>query len=141
MTTVDGRAQARSRLDRLMQVSVSCRLHLAIVLVGRVKVPADITLDLCWTQVDLDSRVLLGGQGAWALSEPIVGLFGWHAAHQRLDAWRTLRWPDTGRVFVNRYGAPISAEQAEATVAYHCKSAGLPVVPLAGLRHPSWSGA
>ena len=141
MTTVDGRAQARSRLERLLDVSVSCRLHLAMVLVGRVKVPADVTLDLCWSQIDTDAHVLLTEQGTWALPEPIVDLFGWHAAHQRLDAWRTLRWPDTGRVFVNRYGAPINAEQADATIAYHCKKAGLPVVPLAGLRHPSWSGA
>lgn len=140
MTTVDDRAQARSRLDRLLNVSVSCRLHLAIVLVGRVKMPADVTLDLCWSQVDLDSHLLITEQGAWALSEPVVGLFGWHAAHQRLDAWRTPRWPDTDKVFVNAYGAPINAEQADATVAYHCKKAGLPVVPLAGLRHPSWSG-
>lgn len=141
MITVDDRAQARSRLERLLDVSVSCRLHLAMVLVGRVKVPADVTLDLCWSQVDLEGGVLLSGQGTWALPEPVVELFGWHAAHQRLDAWRTLRWPDTDKVFVNRYGAPINAEQADATVAYHCKAAGLPVVPLAGLRHPSWSGA
>lgn len=140
MTTVDDRAQARSRLDRLLEVSVSCRLHLALVLVGRVKVPADVTLDLCWSQVELYAHMLLTEQGTWALPEPLVSLFGWHAAHQRLDAWRTLRWPDTGRVFVNAYGAPINAEQADATVAYHCRAAGLPVVPLAGLRHPSWSG-
>jgi integrase len=140
MTTVDDRAQARSRLERLLDVSVSCRLHLAMVLVGRVKVPADVTLDLCWSQVDLDAHLLLTGQGTWALPGPVVDLFGWHAAHQRLDAWRTMRWPDTDRVFVNAYGAPINTEQADATVAYHCQKAGLPVVPLAGLRHPSWSG-
>jgi len=140
MTTVDDRAQARSRLERLLDVSVSCRLHLAIVLVGRVKVPADVTLDLGWSQVDLQGHVLLTEQGTWKLPEPVAELFGWHAAHQRLDAWRTPRWPDTGRVFVNAYGAPINAEQADATVAYHCTKAGLPVVPLAGLRHPSWSG-
>ena len=84
---------------------------------------------------------MLTGQGTRTLPEPVVELFGWHAAHQRLDAWRTLRWPDTGRVFVNAYGAPINAQQADATVAYHCTKAGLPVVPLAGLRHPSWCGA
>ena len=140
MVVVNDRAQARSRIDRLLQVSVSCRLHLAIVLVGRVKVPADVTLDLCWSQVDLEGGVLLTHQGTWILPEPVVELFGWHAAHQRLDAWRTLRWPDTGRVFVNAYGAHINVEQANATVAYHCRKAGLPVVPLAGLRHPSWSG-
>lgn len=140
MTTVDDRAQARSRLERLLNVSVSCRLHLAIVLVGRLRVPADVTLDLCWSLVDLDSHLLITESGTWALPGPIVNLFGWHAAHQRLDAWRTPRWPDTDRVFVNAYGAPINAEQADATVAYHCKKAGLPVVPLAGLRHPSWGG-
>lgn len=140
MVVVNDRAQAQSRIDRLLQVSVSCRLHLAIVLVGRLKVPADVTLDLCWSQVDLGKGVLLTGQGTWTLPGPVVELFGWHAAHQRLDAWRTLRWPDTGRVFVNAYGAPISVEQANATVAFHCQKAGLPVVPLAGLRHPSWSG-
>jgi hypothetical protein len=140
MTQVEDRAQARSRLERLLEVSVSCRLHLAIVLVGRVKVPADVTLDLSWSQVDMDSHLLLTRQGTWALAEPVVDLFGWHAAHQRLDAWRTMRWPDTGKVFVNAYGAPITAEQANATVAFHCRKAGLPVVPLAGLRHPSWSG-
>ena len=140
MTQVEDLAQARSRLERLLEVSVSCRLHLAIVLVGRLRVPADVALDLCWSQVDMDAHLLLTGPGTWALPEPVVELFGWHAAHQRLDAWRTLRWPDTGKVFVNRYGAPINAEQADATVAYHCQRAGLPVVPLAGLRHPSWSG-
>jgi integrase len=140
MVVVNDRAQARSRLDRLLQVSTSCRLHLAIVLIGRLKVPADLTLDLRWSQVDLGEGVLLTGQGTWTLPEPVVELIGWHAAHQRLDAWRTPRWPDTGRVFVNAYGAPINAEQANATVAYYCKAAGLPVVPLAGLRHPSWCG-
>ena len=140
MVVVNDRAQARSRIDRLLQVSVSCRLHLAIVLVGRLKVPTDVVLDLCWSQVDLGEGVLLTGQGTWTLPEPVVELFGWHAAHQRLDAWRTPRWPNTDKVFVNTYGAPISEEQANATVAFHCRKAGLPVVPLAGLRHPSWSG-
>jgi hypothetical protein len=123
-----------------LEVSVPCRLHLAIVLVGRVKVPADVTLELSWAQVDMDAHLLLTGQGTWALPEPVAELFGWHAAHQRLDAWRTPRWPATGRVFVNAYGAPITDEQANATVAFHCRKAGLPVVPLAGLGHPTWSG-
>ena len=140
MVVLDDRAQARSRLDRLLEVSVSSRLHLTIVLVGRVKVPADVTLDLTWSQVHLDAHLLLTPRGMWLLEQPVVDLFGWHAAGQRLDAWRTPRWPQTDRVFVNAYGAPINAEQADATVAFHCKKAGLPVVPLAGLRHPSWSG-
>jgi hypothetical protein len=140
MTTVDDRAPARSRLERLLEVSVSCRLHLAIVLVGRVKVPADVTLDLTWAQVDMDAHLLLAGQGTWALPGPVVELFGWLAAHQRLDARRTPRCPATDKVFVNAYGAPINPKQADATLAFHCRKAGLPVVPLAGLRHPSWSG-
>lgn len=140
MVVVSDRAQARSRLDRLLQVSVSCRLHLAMALVGRLKVPADVVLDLCWSQVDLGEGVLLTGQGTWTLSEPVVELFGWHAARQRLDARRIQRWPHTDRVFVNAYGAPINSEQANVTVAYHCQKAGLPMVPLAGLRHPSWGG-
>ncbi|MEI2622141.1 MAG: hypothetical protein V9G09_15575 [Candidatus Nanopelagicales bacterium] len=78
---------------------------------------------------------------SWAIGEPVAGLFYWHAVHQRLDAWRTPRWPRTGRVFVNRYGAPINAEQADATRGPALPDRlGLPVVPLAGLRHPAWTG-
>lgn len=139
MVVMDDRADVRSRLDRLLDASVTSRLHLAMVLVGRVKAPADVVLDLCWSQVDLDTNLLMAGPGVWGFGEPVARLFYWHGAAQRLDALRTPRWPDTDRVLVNRYGAPINAEQADATVAFHCRQAGLPVVPLSGLRHPSWA--
>lgn len=32
--------------------------------------------------------------------------------------WRTMRWPGTGRVFVNVYGAPINPEQANAELGW-----------------------
>lgn len=50
------------------------------------------------------------------------------------------RWADPGHVFVNRYGNRFTPEQADAVVAQCCRDAGLPVVPLAGLRHPVWAG-
>ena len=139
MDLLEEPAVTGSRLDRLLAASVTSRLHLALVLVGRVKAPADVVLELCWPQVDLDANLLLTGKGVYGFGEPVAGLFYWHAVRQRLDALTTPRWPDTGRVFVNRYGAPINAEQADATVTFHCRQAGLPVVPLAGLRHPSWA--
>ncbi len=139
MCVLDEPAVAGSRLDRLLDGAVTSRLHLALVLVGRVKMDSRVVLDLRWAQVDLRNRVLNTADGVVAISEPVAGLFYWHAVHQRLDAWRTPRWPRTGLVFVNAYGAPINAEQANATVAQHCQQLGLPVVPLAGLRHPAWS--
>lgn len=141
MKTLDEVAVARSRLERLLSVSVTSRLHLGMVLVGRLKVDSRLVLDLRWAHLDVERRSLLTAEGCVSLPEPVARLFYWHAAWQRLDALRTPRWPQTGMVFVNAYGAPINAEQADATVAFHCRQAGLPAVPLAGLRHPSWSGA
>ena len=140
MSVLDGPAVAGSRLDCLLDGAVTSRLHLALVLVGRLKMDAQMVLDLRWSQVNLDQRVITARDGVAGFGAPVAGLFYWHAAHQRLDAWRTPRWPQTDRVFVNRYGAPINAEQADATIAFHCRKAGLPVVPLAGLRHPTWTG-
>lgn len=141
MDLLEEPAVTGSRLDRLLAASVTSRLHLALVLVGRVKAPADVVLDLCWPQVDLDTNLLMAGPGVWGFGERVARLFYWHGAAQRLDALRTPRWPVTDRVFVNRYGAPINAEQADAVLAHRCRQAGLPVVPLAGLRHPSWAGS
>lgn len=140
MSVLNDPALSGSRLDRLLDGAVTSRLHLAMVLVGRLKMDARAVLDLRWAQVDLDQRVITARDGLVGFSGPIAGLFHWHAVQQRLDAWRTPRWPHTDRVFVNAYGAPINTEQADATVAYHCRKAGLPVVPLAGLRHPIWAG-
>lgn len=130
-----------SRLDHLLEVSVGSRLHLAMALVGREKIPAGVVLELRWPHVDTDACQLITDSGVYQFA-PLVGeLFYWHGALQRVDAWRTPRWPDTDRVFVNRYGAPISMEQADAQLAYWCQQAGLAPVPLAGLRHPLWAAA
>lgn len=141
MAVLEEPAVSRSRLDRLLSVSVSSRLHLALVLVGKLKVDPQVVLDLRWVQVDLDARLLDVPGGPVGLPGTVAVLFGWHAAQQRLDARRTPRWPAKGRVFVNACGAPFTAEQADAVLAHHCRQAGLPVIPLSGLRHPSWSGA
>lgn len=140
MDLLEEPAVTGSRLDRLLSASVKSRLHLALVLVGKLKVDPQVVLNLRWAQVDLDSRLLDVPGGPVGLPPTVAVLFGWHAAQQRLDARRTPRWPATGRVFVNACGAPISAEQADAVLARYCRRQGLPVVPLAGLRHPVWAG-
>lgn len=129
---------AGSRLKRLLKTATCSRLHLAMVLVGRLKLPADQVLDLHWSQVDLDTHCLHMDDGQHALPVLVADLFGWHAARQRLDARRSLRWPGTGRVFVNQYGVPITSAQADAVVRHFCRQAELTPVPLAGLRHPIW---
>jgi hypothetical protein len=129
----------RSRLEQLLARSVTSRLHLAMVLVGRLKADSTQVLDLYWSQVDLQERIVVLPDGVLALPPLVAELFFWHRAGQRLDALRTPRWPNSGRVFVNGYGAPINAEQGDAVVAQCCREAGLPPVPLAGLRHPMWA--
>ncbi|MEI2622140.1 MAG: hypothetical protein V9G09_15570 [Candidatus Nanopelagicales bacterium] len=57
MSVLDEPAVAGSRLDRLLDGAVTSRLHLALVLVGRVKMDARVVLDLRWSQVDLDATV------------------------------------------------------------------------------------
>ena len=126
-------------MDRLLDQAVTCRLHLAMVMVGRQKMQVDVVLDLRWSQVDLERGILLTDAGVLPVPMPVSELFVWHAAHQRLDALRTARWPVTDRVFVNRYGALITMDQADAMVATCCQRADLPVIPLSGLRHPSWA--
>ncbi len=139
MDVLSDAARAGSRLERLLEVSVGSRLHLAMALVGREKMPAEVVLELRWPQVDLTTGVLVCDHGIYAM-DPVVGeLFYWHGALQRVDAWRTPGWPDTGRVFVNRHGVPIGMEHADAQVAHFCGLAGLAPVPLSGLRHPSWA--
>ena len=119
MVVMDDRADVRSRLVRLLAASVTSRLHLALVLVGRVKAPADVVLDLYWAQVDLDANLLLAEQGVHAFPDQVAALFYWHAVRQRLDALTTRAWPVSGRVFVNRYGVPFTSVQADAVLAHH----------------------
>ena len=126
-------------MARLLEASGGSRLHLALVLVGREKVPAEVVLDLRWSQVDTDRCRLVTAAGVFPVSRGVGELFFWHRALQRLDAWRCPRWPQSGRVFVNQHGAPITGEVADAQLRHFCTLAGVPVVPLSGLRHPSWS--
>ena len=140
MSVLDEPAVAGSRLDRLLDGAVTSRLHLALVLVGRLKMDARTVLDLRWSQVDLVRNEVTGAGAPVRLTGPVPELFYWHAVRQRLDFSLTRRWADPGYVFVNRYGSRFTAEQADAVVAQHCRDAGLPAVPLAGLRHPVWAG-
>lgn len=127
-------------LARLSAASVSSRLHLAIVLVGWVRLPADAVLDLTWSDLDLSARTLrCDGQTVY-LGERLVKLFDWHEARQRLDHLRVRRWADPGNVFVNRYGTRFTPEQANAALEQYCRLLGLPAVPLSGLRHPVMRG-
>ena len=75
MVVRDDRADVRSRLDRLLAASVTFRLHLALVLVGRVKAPVNVVLDPCWPQVDLDANLLIGEQGVHGLPDQVAALF------------------------------------------------------------------
>ncbi|MEI2641437.1 MAG: hypothetical protein V9G10_03655 [Candidatus Nanopelagicales bacterium] len=136
MVVLDERPSVRSRLDRLSAASVTSRLHLAVVLVGRLKMDSRTVLDLRWSGVDLVRNEL---HGTVVLPRPVPELFYWHAVRQRLDFILSRRWADPGFVFVNRYGSRFTVDQANVVVADCCKQAGLPAVPLAGLRHPVWA--
>ena len=86
MAVLEEPAVTGSRLDRLLAASVTSRLHLALVLVGRVKAPADVVVDLSRAHVDLDANLLLTEQGVYGFGERVARLFYWHGAAQRLDA-------------------------------------------------------
>ena len=139
MSVLDEPAVAGSRLDRLLDGAVTSRLHLALVLVGRVKMNAQTVLGLRWSQVDLDQRVITTRDGAVGFGEPVAGLFYWHAIRQRLDHSQSRRWANPGMVFVNQHGTRFTGLQADAALAQYCRMLDLPVVPLAGLRHPVWA--
>ena len=140
MSVLDEPAVAGSRLDRLLDGAVTSRLHLALVLVGRLKMDDRTVLDLRWSQVDLDHRLVTTRDGVVVFGEPVAGLFYWHAVRQRLDHSQSRRWADPGMVFVNQHGTRFTGVQADAALARYCRMLDLPVVPLAGLRHPVWTG-
>ena len=140
MCVLEEPAVAGSRLDRLLDGAVTSRLHLALVLVGRLKMEAQVVLDLRWSQVDLDHRVITTRDGLVGFGEPVAGLFYWHAVRQRLDHLQSRRWADPGMVFVNQHGSRCTSQQADAALAEYCRMLDLPVVPLSGLRHPVWAG-
>ena len=140
MSVLEEPAAIGSRLDRLLEGAVTSRLHLALVLVGKMKMDAGTVLDLRWLQVALDRRVITTRDGRVGFGEPIAGLLYWHATRQRMDHMHSRRWADAGMVFVNQYGTRFTAEQADAALAQYCLMLDLPVVPLAGLRHPVWAG-
>lgn len=139
MSVLEEPAVTGSRLDRLLAGAVRSRLHLALALVGKLKMDAGTVLDLRWSQVDLDQRLITTRDGVVGFGEPTAGLFYWHAVRQRLDHVRCRRWADPGMAFVNRYGTRFTVEQADAALAQYCQLLDLPVVPLAGLRHPVWA--
>ena len=140
MSELDEPAVAGSRLDRLLDGAVTSRLHLAMVLVGRLKMDARTVLDLRWSQVALDRRVITTRDGVVVLAEPVAGLFYCHAVRQHLDHYQSRRWADPGMVFVNQHGTRFTGEQADAALAQYCRMLNLPIVPLSGLRHPVWAG-
>ena len=139
MSVLDEPAVAGSRLDRLLDGAVTSRLHLALVLVGRLKMDDRTVLDLRWSQVDLDHRLVTTRDGVVGFGEPVAGLFYWHAVRQRLDHLQSRRWADPGMVFVNQHGTRFTGLQADAVLARYCRMLDLPAVPLAGLRHPVWA--
>lgn len=139
MAVLEEPAVTGSRLDRLLEGAVTSRLHLALVLVGKLKMDAGMALDLRWSQVDLDHRVITSIDGLRGFDVPIAGLFYWHAVRQRMDHMQSRRWADPGMVFVNQHGTRFTAVQADAALAQYCRLLDLPVVPLAGLRHPVWA--
>ena len=140
MSVLDEPAVAGSRLDRLLDGAVTSRLHLALVLVGRLKMDARTVLDLRWSQVDLDQRLITTPCDVVGFGELVAGLFYWHAVRQRLDHSQSRRWADPGMVFVNQHGTHFTGVQADAALAQYCRMLNLPIVPLAGLRHPVWAG-
>ena len=140
MSVLDEPTLSGSRLNRLLNGAVTSRLHLALVLVGRLKMDARAVLDLRWSQVDLDRRGITTGDDVVVFEEPVAGLFYWHAVRQRLDHWQSRRWADPWMVFVNQHGTRFTGVQADAALARYCRMLDLPVVPLAGLRHPVWTG-
>lgn len=137
-------AREPTPLARLSAASVSSRLHLAIVLVGWVRLPADAVLDLTWSDVDLPARTLrCDGQTVY-LGERLVKLFEWHEVRQRLDWLVAEHWqepgPGEGRVFLDEQGNAFDMGAANAHIAACCTTAGVAVVPLSGLRHPVMRG-
>lgn len=131
-------------LARLSAASVSSRLHLAIVLVGWVRLPAEAVLDLCWSDLDLSTRTLACDGQTVVLGERLVKLFEWHEVRQRLDWLVAEPWqgtgPGEGRVFLDERGNAFDMGTANAHMAACCTTAGVAVVPLSGLRHPVMRG-
>ena len=133
----------RPPMERLLSASVPSRLHLAMLLVGWLKLDPRTVLDLSWSQVDTDTRCMLTDRGVVHYGEQLDELLHWHEVRQRLDWLVTTDWtgvnPAAGRVFRTDTGADFDTDTANVEVARCCTLAGVPVVPLSGLRHPSWS--
>lgn len=131
-------------LARLSAASVSSRLHLAIVLVGWVRLPAEAVLDLCWSDLNPSTRTLACDGQTVHLGGRLVRLFEWHEVRQRLDWLVADDWqgpgPGEGRVFLDEHGRAFDMDAANAQLATCCKTAGVAVVPLSGLRHPVMRG-
>ena len=109
-----------------------------------MRLPADAVLDLTWSDVDLPARTLrCDGQTVY-LGERLVKLFELHEVRQRLDWLVADDWRGSGsgegRVFLDEHGRAFNMDAANAHLAACCRSAGVAVVPLSGLRHPVMRG-
>ena len=66
----------RPPMERLLSASVPSRLHLAMLLVGWLKLDPRTVLDLSWSQVDTDTRSMLTDQGVVHYGDPLDELQG-----------------------------------------------------------------
>lgn len=125
-----------SPLRRLLYVSRFHRIHPGLLLVGMVGLDPDLVLDLRWQQVDLDAGQVRSSEQVVPLHATVTDLLRWHAARQRLDRSRSLRWAGADQVLLDQAGFPFSMEAADFILRRFCEEAGLPTVPFSALRHP-----
>ena len=125
-----------SPLRRLLRVSRSHRLHPGLVLVGVLRLDPQFVLDLRWPAVDTSAGWIQQGEELVSLPSAVSQLLEWHAARQRLDRTRSLRWSGTDHVLVDQGGWQYDLESADAAMGFFCAQIGLPAIPFATLRHP-----
>mgnify|MGYP002359043315 CR=1 FL=1 len=126
----------RSPMHSLLQATRVHRLHVGVALVGVVGLEPKRVLDLRWSQVDLEGEWIQHGSKRVPLASTVVGLLRWHAARQRLDRIRSVRWFGIDEVLLDERGCRFSLQSADFVLEYYCEQAGLPAIPFSSLRHP-----
>jgi hypothetical protein len=119
----------------ILDAAAQHRLHAAMVLVGVHRVPAPVVLDLVWPQIHPDACEIRVPGLTVHLDPATVELLHWHGCRQHLDRRRAgPAWRQSVRVFVDEVGRPYSEANADEAVTIAAARAGLPPVPLTGLR-------
>ena len=130
-----------TRLQKLLASAGSHRLHPAMVLVGVHRLPAPDVLDLQWPDLDLAQGRVRLPSGWQQVGTGTATLLHWHGCRQRLDRLTVgVSWPSGLSVFVDEDGHAYAEQRGDEVVAEMARSARLPPLTLAALRHPCLTG-